>query len=378
MRKVWNDSSFHFVHNSWDSMSYLKNLVFPKELFAIYHRDKDLYEFIYLPLKCKEQLAFSYYYQGKEFHLYYDKPSKEFEKLALHVKTDDIPVNYDRVLGLMSYSQFYNSKSASQMPTNFFIKGDFKDLPYIEHLQFFKHVNFLMTFYRRDSPTILLFDTSDVSECDVKRPCKSNHSTFPQVIRTRKYDSTLLDLLEAARSSQNNRLAYIFYYQVLEYCSYYYLENDVRKQVENVVLAPDVLNSNQYAHRVLEILSDYTKNKTDAQRLDKLIVDHCELNDIIDELRDNIDYFSHDIQFDGGFVTKALFNKPEDINNPSKDLFTSIRKGIDSIRNVLVHARESRENVIISPTLRNAALLKPYLYLVRRIAEVVVIKFDNE
>ena len=53
-----------------------------------------------------------------------------------------------------------------------------------------------------------------------------------------------------------------------------------------------------------------------------------------------------------------------------------IRKNIDTIRNVLVHARESRENVVISPTYKNSDLLRPYLYLLRRIAEVVVIKFE--
>ena len=55
----------------------------------------------------------------------------------------------------------------------------------------------------------------------------------------------------------------------------------------------------------------------------------------------------------------------------------NIRKNIDIIRNVLVHVRESRENLVIKPTHRNSVLLRPYLYLLRRIAEIVVIKFEE-
>lgn len=54
----------------------------------------------------------------------------------------------------------------------------------------------------------------------------------------------------------------------------------------------------------------------------------------------------------------------------------TIRRNLETMRNVLVHARESRENVVIKPTSKNSELLRPYLYLIRRLAEVVIIKYE--
>lgn len=77
------------------------------------------------------------------------------------------------------------------------------------------------------------------------------------------------------------------------------------------------------------------------------------------------------MQFDGGFVLKKLFNTVDEIDNPQPDIMKSIRERIDKLRNVMVHVRESRENKVIFPTRHNTNLLTPYMYLIRRIAEVV-------
>ena len=110
--------------------------------------------------------------------------------------------------------------------------------------------------------------------------------------------------------------------------------------------------------------------------MERLITDLCSFDDIKDEITINCKYFIEDIQFDGGLVIKGLFNKKEDIDNPPKDILLSIRRNIETIRNVVVHARESRENTAIIPTTHNSILLRPYLYLLRRLAEVVMIKYE--
>ena len=111
--------------------------------------------------------------------------------------------------------------------------------------------------------------------------------------------------------------------------------------------------------------------------MEKLLLDLCTYDDIKNELNKNSKYFVEKTSFDGGLVIDGLFNKLEDIDNPPKGIMINIRKNIDIIRNVLVHARESRENLVIKPTHRNSVLLRPYLYLLRRIAEIVVIKFEE-
>ena len=44
----WGDDSFHFEFKNKATMAFLKTMVFPKDLFAIYHKDKNLYEFVFL------------------------------------------------------------------------------------------------------------------------------------------------------------------------------------------------------------------------------------------------------------------------------------------------------------------------------------------
>jgi hypothetical protein len=93
-------------------------------------------------------------------------------------------------------------------------------------------------------------------------------------------------------------------------------------------------------------------------------------------LKINSKYFIQDLCFDGGFSIKGLFKDEAEIDAPPQNIIPTIRKNIDSIRNVLVHARESRENSEIKPSPKNAQLLMPYLFLLRRIAETVVIKYE--
>lgn len=378
VKKCWNDDSFYFEFASKSSMSFLKNLIFYKELFGIYHVDKKMYEFIYAPLMEEYNRSFEYIYNGKHYKLYYGTPSLEFKKIATHLLiNEDAEMLSDRYIGLARYFHYYQEKKSSMFPTNFFIEGDFCE-DFNEHLEFFKHVNLMMTYYDRRSPFIALYDTTEeeVSD-DIKIPCNSDVQPFPRIINTKQLNSTLLELIEAARTSNSYRMKYIFYYQILEYCSYYYIENDLKRRLTNIVKTPDILNSDKYSSKIIELYSDYFKRNTDVQRMEKLLIDLCTYDDIKNELEKNANYFVEKTCFDGGLVIDGLFNKTEEIMNPPKSIMISIRKNIDTIRNVLVHARESRENVVIKPTRRNSLLLRPYLYLLRRIAEIIVIKFEE-
>lgn len=111
--------------------------------------------------------------------------------------------------------------------------------------------------------------------------------------------------------------------------------------------------------------------------MDRLISDLCTFDDIKNELLVNNKYFIDGICFEGGLKVKGIFNNIQEIENtPPKDIVSTIRRNLETIRNVLVHARESRENVVIKPTPKNSELLRPYLYLIRRIAETVIIKYE--
>lgn len=171
-------------------------------------------------------------------------------------------------------------------------------------------------------------------------------------------------------------MKYIFYYQVLEYCSYYYLNEDLKRKLNNVVKNPDIINNSDYYSKILvEEFKNYFKANDDRQKLEKLIKGYCSYSDIKNEIIANAEYFSKDLEFEGGFKLDALINSEKEAKNPHKDILKSIVERVDKIRNVLVHIRESRENKVILPTKKNNHLLIPYLFLVRRLAETISIKY---
>ena len=47
VNNCWNDSSFRFEFSDTEVLDFLETIVLPQELFAIYHKDKNMYEFIF-------------------------------------------------------------------------------------------------------------------------------------------------------------------------------------------------------------------------------------------------------------------------------------------------------------------------------------------
>ena len=327
VKRCWNDDSFFFKFDSHRTMQFLKDIVFAKEICGIYHIKKKQYEFIYSPLPEEFNRSFNYIYSGKQYKLYYGEPSLEFQKLANHFSINSEAEEYsDRFLRLSRFYYYYQERDKSRVATNFFIEGDFCD-DYNEHLEFFKHVNLIMSYYDRRSPCIIIYDTTkeEVSD-DIKLPCKLDDSPFPEAINTKQLNSTLLELTEAARTTNSIRMKYIFYFQILEYCSYYYIENELKRKLTNIVKTPDILNSDKYSSRMIELYSDYFKKNTDSLRMDKLLSDLCDYDDIKNELKKNSKYFIEKTCFEGGFVIDGLFKKTEEIDDPPKNIISSIRK----------------------------------------------------
>ena len=379
INNCWNDSSIRFEFSNEEDLSYLDNIVLPKELFAIFHKEANIFEFIFLPLSEEYKRSFDYIFCGQTYKLYYGPPTHVCKELASHVLLNDTADINERAYGMLRYSQYYAEEDSNQeplFPTNFFIEGDFTIIPFEKQIDFFRHVNFMMSYYDRQSPRILIYNETEENISDIKIPCRSHNETFPTIINSKRIDTTLLELMEAARGSGSYRLKYIFYFQVLEYCSYYYIENSLKRKITNIIKSPDILNSDKYSNRIIEIYSEYFRSNKDDKRMERLLLDLCTYEDIKDELKINSKYFIQDLCFDGGFSLKGLFKDEAEIDAPPQNIIPTIRKNIDSIRNVLVHARESRENSEIKPSQKNAQLLLPYLFLLRRIAETIIIKFE--
>ena len=70
----WNDSSIRFEFSNDEDLAYMDNIVLPKELFAIFHKAANKYEFIFLPLSEEYKRSFEYIFCGQTYKLYYGPP----------------------------------------------------------------------------------------------------------------------------------------------------------------------------------------------------------------------------------------------------------------------------------------------------------------
>lgn len=388
IKNLWNDNSFQIViDKTKNNVDKLHDTVYLEEIVAIYHKNEDKLEFIYTPNDPNESIhkrKFDFNYLGKTYKCYFGESSESLEIIAKGFQplTPSEKSNYRN---LREYHDYYSiSKQPSfvreyfkdKKAISFFIKGKlnvFKN----DFVHLLKSLNFYLTYYDRETPTLVILQ-KDSNKDEHKLPCYSLFDEFPDVINAKSIETTILDILYTAHKTEDIRLQFIFYFQILEYCSYYYLENNIRQKLFNLLKKPDInVNANEYSKNIIEDLQDHlNKHRDDSKKMEKTISTFCEISDIKLELAENIDYFCKEIVFDGGLKIPKLFNDKDGLKTITDNTLITIRTNIEKIRNVLVHLRESRENKVILPTSDNDKLLIPYLYVLRRLSEKVAIQYE--
>ena len=385
---LWEDKTFELIFSKNEKISILKDVFIPKELYGLYK--KDCYEFIFQPLPEENNYKnrkFSFSYKGNQYRAYYGEPSKCFQLIAKafspkSIEVDESKINYRNIKPFSDYYQQDNLPESQRVlysqltPTNFFVEGPIDNLAASDRELLLRHINFYMLYFDRKSPWIVIAENEAPEEFNV--PCLSQiDSSFPSEISFTEIDKDLLNILSIARKASTTRLQYLYYFQVLEYAAYYYIEEDFRNKISNILHSPDLLvKTDIYSRRLIdEFQNKYYKDNSDSLRLFNVINKYCEYRKIRYELLSNKDYFTKDICFDGDFVIKKLFKDEAQIQTGLPNTMQDIKSNLEKIRNVLVHIRESHENKVILPTAKNEELIKPYLYLLRRIAEEVAMRY---
>ncbi len=401
--KLWNDNTFLCRFNKTTDFKPIENVELPCELLAIFHKNIQSLEFIFAPLspechflKRKTKI----YYKGVEFDTEFKEPSDTLKLMSMGFIKLDSP-NDSLYRNLDIFHDFYRVDDQNDIirnyfkdknPYSFFVTGDFKKIKN-DFIPLCKHLNVYLRFFDRKAPIIIIVKNEPIGE-SFKIPCYTNKNLFPDQITVNTIDPVAIDLLNVAQETNSGRLRYLFYYQVLEYFAYYYLDEELKRKLSNILKSPDLLyNSSTYTKTIIDELKDYSNNTTDKQKLTKLITDYVTVEDLANEIKCNIKNFSNDIEFDGNFKLHAIisdeksfdkfYNGGKESRDKKKerlrlrtDFITLIADRLDNIRNVLVHIRESRENKVILPTRGNERKLIPYIYLIRRIAETIAIKYE--
>ncbi len=82
INNCWSDPSLKMVFDEDEDVSFLSSIQLYDELWAIYHNDQNIFEFIYYPLEQPVDRSFEMHFVGKKFNMYYDKPSAVFNKIV--------------------------------------------------------------------------------------------------------------------------------------------------------------------------------------------------------------------------------------------------------------------------------------------------------
>jgi hypothetical protein len=382
--KPWNDKSISFVISKNKKLDCISNIIFPQQLVAIFDTGDNCLEFIYGLVDKEEKILqrkFDFFYKGQKFECSFSPMSKSLTLLAKSFKetSGESKSNYRNLRFLRDMFRdkgFFKEILNDAELTSFYVKGNFEIISN-DYVELAKTLNFYMTYFDRETPHILILG-KEYESTEHNKPCYfSLFDSFPEKINAQPIDNTLLEIFNVAHNTENIRLKFIFYFQVLEYSSYYYLNSKIKNKIQQTLKNPELATkSKDFSKSLIEDLKDHFSQNDDSIKLEQTISEYVTIEDLKTEIESNKDYFSQDIEFEGGLRINRIIKDLESVDKLKKDDLVLIKKNIEKIRNVLVHLRESRENKVILPTDKNDNLLLPYVYLIRRIAEKVAIQFE--
>jgi hypothetical protein len=381
----WGDESLSFViepDSRVDLIAALNNLVLPPRFTALYHLDSNAMEYIYTFLDRNSPYisrVFEFTIDGQTYHCQFGRAS---ERLLLLSKVftasgEESGTAYRNLRLLNMYTTYVQQKklasgeepSGSPIPTSFFVSG-FEKFEEDKMVEVSKHLNFFMTYYDGGSPIIVIHSPRG-DKLEPLRELLSLETEFPKKVSCSRKDPFLLDLALAAQGAKD-RLQFLYYYQILEYAAFYYVDADIKRRMLQTIAAPDIqAYPDKYVYKLLDILSDI--RQTDEARLNKVVEIGCSPDAVWRRVEQNLLYFSKRQEFDGGFVLEPFVSADASLEAFRGIWVPKTPDTLRKIRNALVHGRESRLGLVIAPTKANELKIQPWIRLIRCIAEQVLI-----
>ncbi len=388
VQRPWNDESVVFIlQHEAELVKALNKLVLPPRFTAIYHLDSKTLEYIYDVIDRDDpcyKREFKFVLSGKRYLCKYGEASEELLTLSKHFRRTGTQASTDHrnLASLRDHVRSQSRKRAtfeeaavSLEPVSFFVSG-FKKFDEDEITEVSKHLSFFMQYYDRDSPHILIHSPESESTESFTQS-QIPEIAFPKTITTKRQDAFLLDLALTANTTNSARLKFIYYYQIIEYSAFYYIDTRTRLDLQKIINSPDIqANADLHIPRILEAIS-VGIHQEEGSKIESVVKTACSLESLWEAIARNLSYFRIQQEFDGGFTIEPLI--PE---NCTRDFFCGcwnpkIVHTLRHIRNALVHGREKKFFNVIAPTGHNDLLLRPWSSIARCIAEQVII-FGNQ
>jgi hypothetical protein len=377
----WGDRSIEiFLPARPDPLiSALNNVFLPERFTAIWHTDSKLFEIIYTVYEVEKEIAnrsFSIEHKGRTYECFFRDASERLLLFAEHyyavgtTTTDyrNLDPFSDYVLGKKRVRGFKPIPSAR--PLCFWIKG-IPDWNTDLVLDLARHLNFYMAYYDTDSPQILIHATP-AEEIAMQPDTRFREGKFPPQIQLRRpIEENLLIFWQAAREGDPIQ-AFLNYFLILEYASFFYVKEDVKRAVKRHLSAPHATANIDALTE--QMLVDLSQDQLEPhQKMDGLLSRCVEPVLVWREMSKNRDYFSTAQTFEGGFSVEPTLSKDATEKTFSSNFVTTFGAKIRSIRNAIAHGKEQRSLTSIVPTTSNFSKLEPWVSAIAVAAREVMI-----
>jgi hypothetical protein len=365
----------------------LNNVWFNPAFDAIIHLDSDTFEILFLYLDPEDAIHSSYldrdfkvHLDGNEFHCRFGEPTECL--MAIARRTQNVPSdNPGRTVPQIA--AFRDAQRIDELPErakNYFkdrIPRNFHvtcttDITSVDLVALVNHVNFIVDYYDRNAPEIDVREDAIEDKLHEKRlPLRFISDTFPSELSIGLIDEIVLQLTQVARRAPS-RQAFLYYYQVLEYAGHYFVDKRARSQIRRFLRDPALVNCDD--RKIGEFFSLLTEvNNNDDVKMKKVIEDLVDPLVVWREIENDRDFFTSELQFDGGFILQPLIAKDTSAETWKNMWMPKLFDQFTRIRNCLVHARERRENRVILPTRRNNRRISRYEPVIARVAQQIAL-----
>lgn len=376
----WGDASIVLtIPSEIDSFAEcLNSLLLPDRLSAIWHRDTKELEVIWtayrMPPSQKEIVGrkFKFTFADVEHECEFGNSSDRLRVIAK--QTIPIGISGTAFRNLHSFARYMDETEETKFdleePRSFWIRN--VEWNEDDVLSLLRNLNFYITYYDNRSPTVLIHNVRD--NLGLKPRPRYVVERYPNTINTRTLDDTLLNFWDAAQVGDPAR-RFLYYYRIIEYASFFYLDLSARAAVKKILAAPNVLDD--VSSMTEKVISAIGESKLDEyQRFGAVIRDNVNISVLWRELFANFDFYAKPTNFDGGFVLQGIVGpncQQEDFEPRGHEVFT---KAIRDIRNALSHGRDQKTGMVITPTVKNLNLLQPWVNLIAAAAGEVVLYKD--
>ena len=381
-----NDIRFVFDPAESDVLEEMNNIAFRPQFNAIIHVDTNEIEFIFTylhpgrePDSSYMDRAFQFHFMGHTFDCSFREPTQRLFHLAKRMRRLPPSRGYIIAPQLEAFRDYQRldympervkKYFSDRVPRSFFVRAETPLLDYDIAL-LSRHINFHMAYYDRKTPSIDILDAEEPDTQTQVVPRRFIDGAFPTAMVAHEIDDFVLQLIRVACTSAP-RFAFIYYYQVVEYAGFYFVDEKSKRELRHFLSDPTIISCHEdKISHLLSVLCDMQQNH-DA-RMQKVVEDFVDPGIVWHEIDNDKEFFSQEVRFDGDLVLPALVSSDITENTWRAMWMPKTFHQLAKIRHCLVHGRERRESQVIPPTRTNARHTARYLPVIRRIAEQIAL-----